>query len=56
MATGKLTTHVLDTSRGCPASGLQLCLFDLNGDAPELILETRTNHDGRSMVRCWKAR
>lgn len=47
MASGKLTTHVLDTSRGCPASGLQLCLFDLNGDAPELILETRTNHDGR---------
>nr|WP_255768097.1 hydroxyisourate hydrolase [Maritalea mediterranea] len=47
MASGKLTTHVLDTARGCPASGLQLCLFELNGDVPTQILETRTNHDGR---------
>lgn len=47
MASGKLTTHVLDTARGCPASGLQLCLFELNDGAAEKILETRTNHDGR---------
>lgn len=47
MASGKLTTHVLDTSRGCPASGLQLCLFEIRAGTPEKILVTRTNQDGR---------
>ncbi|AVX02680.1 hydroxyisourate hydrolase [Maritalea myrionectae] len=47
MASGKLTTHVLDTSRGCPAAGLQLCLFELNNGATEKVLDTRTNSDGR---------
>lgn len=47
MATGKLTTHVLDTARGCPASGLQLCLFEVQNGTAEKILETRTNRDGR---------
>ena len=48
--TGRLTTHVLDTARGCPASGLVIDLFRLDGgaaDKPVLIKTTKTNDDGR---------
>ena len=43
---GRLTTHVLDTARGCPAAGLALTLSAL---APErrLLVEATTNADGR---------
>lgn len=47
---GRLTTHVLDTARGCPASGLAINLFYLdtdNGDRDGLIISTKTNDDGR---------
>jgi len=44
---GRLTTHVLDTARGVPASGLELVLHRLDGDRRELVVETRTNADGR---------
>ena len=47
---GRLTTHVLDTARGCPASGLVINLFHVDsgtGDQPALIVSTRTNGDGR---------
>ena len=47
---GRLTTHVLDTARGCPASGLVINLFRVDsstGDHPALIVSTRTNDDGR---------
>ena len=30
--TGYLTTHVLDTARGCPAAGLKIELFRMTGD------------------------
>jgi 5-hydroxyisourate hydrolase-like protein (transthyretin family) len=30
---GFLTTHVLDTARGCPAEGLRITLWRLSGDA-----------------------
>jgi len=43
---GRLTTHVLDTARGCPASGVVVSLFRV-GSERELIAETSTNHDGR---------
>ncbi|MGJ8527328.1 hydroxyisourate hydrolase [Maritalea sp.] len=44
---GKLTTHVLDTARGCPASGLKIELFDLEtGDTAPLVT-AMTNEDGR---------
>ena len=42
---GRLTTHVLDTARGCPAAGLDLRLLR-DGEAEPLV-ETRTNRDGR---------
>ena len=46
---GRLTTHVLDTARGCPAVGLVIDLFRLDGadDKPVLIKTTETNNDGR---------
>lgn len=40
---GRLTTHVLDTAHGCPASAMTIRLF--RGDT--LLLETSTNGDGR---------
>ena len=44
---GRLTTHVLDTARGSPASDLSIDLFRLDGDVPVLIKTTKTNDDGR---------
>ena len=47
---GRLTTHVLDTARGCPASGLVINLFRVDSgtsDQLALIVSTRTNDDGR---------
>lgn len=46
---GRLTTHVLDTARGCPADGLRIELFRIAevGGASEKILQTVTNADGR---------
>ena len=45
---GYLTTHVLDTARGCPADGLRIELFRLDGDARTRLAETVTNADGRT--------
>lgn len=46
-AAGRLTTHVLDTMHGRPGAGLRLELFRLEGDRRKLLLEARTNDDGR---------
>lgn len=46
--TGFLTTHVLDTARGCPAAGLKIALFRLEGAARVLLGEAVTNADGRT--------
>ena len=45
---GKLSTHVLDTARGCPASGMQIELWSLGGGKPRLVKTARTNADGRT--------
>ncbi|MCO8145621.1 hydroxyisourate hydrolase [Rhodovulum tesquicola] len=45
---GYLTTHVLDTARGCPAAGLRIELFRLDGADRETMAEMRTNADGRT--------
>lgn len=45
---GYLTTHVLDTARGCPAEGIKIALYRVSGDAHEKIAETVTNDDGRT--------
>lgn len=46
--TGYLTTHVLDTARGCPAEGISIVLYRLSGDTRTQIAETVTNDDGRT--------
>ena len=45
---GYLTTHVLDTARGCPAEGLKIELYRLDGDTRILLNTTVTNADGRT--------
>ena len=42
-----LTTHVLDTSRGKPATGMKIILFKLIENNLEMIAEVTTNKDGR---------
>jgi 5-hydroxyisourate hydrolase len=48
VAGGYLTTHVLDTARGCPAAGLRVTLYRLSENAPVRIAEAVTNADGRT--------
>ncbi|WGW05972.1 hydroxyisourate hydrolase [Tropicibacter oceani] len=46
--TGYLTTHVLDTARGCPAPGIRIALYRVTGNSHKKIAETVTNADGRT--------
>jgi 5-hydroxyisourate hydrolase len=46
--TGFLTTHVLDTARGCPAQGLKIDLFKIDGAIRTHITSLITNDDGRT--------
>lgn len=48
MATGYLTTHVLDTARGMPAAGMQIALFRIDGEDRALLAQSITNDDGRT--------
>jgi len=44
-----LTTHVLDTARGCPAVGLMIDLSAVDADGRTRLLKTvQTNADGRT--------
>jgi 2-oxo-4-hydroxy-4-carboxy-5-ureidoimidazoline decarboxylase len=46
---GLLSTHVLDTHRGCPASGVAIRLFEIFASGQSrLIAECTTNADGRT--------
>ena len=45
---GYLTTHVLDTARGCPASGLKIELFKIDGNVRTHLKTLTTNEDGRT--------
>ena len=45
---GFLTTHVLDTARGCPAKGLAIELFRLEGETRVHLKTLVTNDDGRT--------
>lgn len=45
---GYLTTHVLDTARGCPADGLKIELYRLEGAMRKHLKTLRTNADGRT--------
>jgi 5-hydroxyisourate hydrolase len=48
MAEGYLTTHVLDTAGGCPASGVKIALYRIDGETRHKICEMETNSDGRT--------
>ncbi len=48
--TGFLTTHVLDTAKGAPASGIPILLYRVSGNSHKKIAETVTNADGRTDV------
>jgi len=45
---GYLTTHVLDTARGCPAEGIEIALYKVSAGAREKVAQTVTNSDGRT--------
>ncbi|RED18411.1 hydroxyisourate hydrolase [Pontivivens insulae] len=45
---GFLTTHVLDTARGCPAAGIKIALYRVSGNSHRKIAEAVTNADGRT--------
>jgi 5-hydroxyisourate hydrolase len=45
---GYLTTHVLDTARGCPAEGMKIELFQIAGDQRTHLKTVTTNRDGRT--------
>lgn len=45
---GYLTTHVLDTARGAPASGLRVVLFKIEQNDRVQLADITTNADGRT--------
>jgi 5-hydroxyisourate hydrolase len=44
----RLSTHVLDLSRGGPAEAVRIELFRLEGNNRELVRTATTNRDGRT--------
>lgn len=44
----KLSTHVLDTANGCPASGMEIELWSIDGEDRKLLKKLFTNQDGRT--------
>ncbi|WP_372800871.1 hydroxyisourate hydrolase [Paracoccus seriniphilus] len=45
---GYLTTHVLDTARGQPASGMEVVLYRIEEEGRTELIRLRTNADGRT--------
>ena len=45
---GFLTTHILDTANCCPADGVHIDLYRLDGDARVHMTAMVTNDDGRT--------
>lgn len=43
-----LSTHVLDTMHGCPAAGMAVRLYAMQGDQAQLIKAVTLNADGRN--------
>mgnify|MGYP001556202083 FL=1 len=44
---GRLTTHILNTAQGCPAAGVDIRLFAVDGER-RLVTSTVSNGDGRT--------
>lgn len=45
---GYLTTHVLDTARGCPAAGMTIDLYRITDETRAHLKTVTTNDDGRT--------
>jgi 5-hydroxyisourate hydrolase len=45
---GYLTTHILDTANGCPAAGVTIELYRLEGKERHRLAGVVTNDDGRT--------
>ncbi|MCW5649428.1 MAG: hydroxyisourate hydrolase [Ramlibacter sp.] len=43
-----LSTHVLDTAHGCPAAGMAVSLYTVEGDQATLVRRFTLNADGRN--------
>lgn len=43
-----LSTHVLDTMHGCPAAGMAVALYAIDGEQATLLQRHVLNHDGRT--------
>ena len=43
-----LSTHVLDTMHGTPAAGMQVALYQMQGEAATLVRRFTLNADGRN--------
>ena len=43
-----LSTHVLDTMHGCPAAGMQVTLYTIDGAQATLVKRLTLNSDGRN--------
>jgi 5-hydroxyisourate hydrolase len=44
----RLSTHVLDASRGAPAAGMRIRLFAIEDEMRRLLKSVTTNFDGRT--------
>lgn len=44
---GRLSTHVLDTTRGKPGAGIAIAVFRIENSQRQLICNVVTNSDGR---------
>ena len=45
---GHLSTHVLDTMNGCPAAGMRVTLYRIDGEATRVLRELFLDADGRA--------
>ena len=43
-----LSTHVLDTMHGCPAAGMAVALYVMQGESATLVKKLVLNADGRT--------
>ena len=46
---GRLTTHVLDRAKGCPAAGIRIELHRFGNGHDDMVAEAVTNADGRQL-------
>ena len=45
---GFVTTHILDTAKGCPAEGVKIEVYRLEDQFRDRLSEVLTNRDGRT--------